>query len=519
MPRVAWFAAAFGLGLLQAAAFWPLDHWLAALLPAAGLFALIHRRAACGGGARAAAALAFAFGLGWFGGGLAWLFVSMHTYGGMPAPMAAAAVVLFAGYLSLYPAAATAVAWALCGGRAFGATSAALAGSWTLAEIARGWVFTGFPWLSPGYAQLDGPLAHLAPWAGVFAVGGAAIGVSALLGGAIAALVAARRREAGRLLATAAITLGAAAAVPHAGWTRPHGEPLTVRLVQGNVPQDMKFRADRVVAAMSAYAAEFEASQATLTVLPETAWTVPWPHTPAPIAQRVLAHVARGHALAIGMPLPAAGRDDGRLANSVLLLEPGRAADPSRPATRYDKQHLVPFGEFVPWGFGWFVRMMQIPLGEFARGDAAQPPFEVGGQRIAFNVCYEDLFGEEIRRALDGERGATVLANVSNIAWFGRSHALPQHLAIARMRSLETGRPMLRATNTGVTAAIDGDGRVIAALAPHVAGSLDVRIQGTDGLTPFARAGNTPAIAAALLLVAAAGLATRSRAGSRGQTG
>ena len=170
----------------------------------------------------------------------------------------------------------------------------------------------------------------------------------------------------------------------------------------------------------------------------------------------------------------------------------------------------MPFGEFVPWGFGWFVRMMHIPLGDFARGGAGQPPFEVGGQRIAFNVCYEDLFGEELRDALLGERGATVLANVSNIAWFGRSHALPQHLAIARMRTIETGRPMLRATNTGVTAAIDAHGRVIARLDDHVAGELDVRVQGTTGLTPFARTGNAPAWIGALLLVAATAFAPRT---------
>jgi apolipoprotein N-acyltransferase len=149
-------------------------------------------------------------------------------------------------------------------------------------------------------------------------------------------------------------------------------------------------------------------------------------------------------------------------------------------------------------------------MGDFGRGDRRQPPFEVGGQRVAFNICYEDLFGEEIREALLGDRGATVLANVSNIAWFGRSHALPQHLAIARLRSLETGRPMLRATNTGMTAAIDGSGQVIAVLEPQVAGVLDVRVQGTTGLTPFARWGNGIAIVVALAAIAAAAASVRA---------
>ncbi|HYF58800.1 MAG TPA: apolipoprotein N-acyltransferase, partial [Burkholderiaceae bacterium] len=332
-------------------------------------------------------------------------------------------------------------------------------------------------------------------------------------------------------LAAAALVL-APLALPAGGWTAPSGPPLSVRLVQGNVAQDMKFVPERTVAAMADYATRFEAGAAQLTVLPETAWTLPWDRTPEEIARRVLAHAARGHAIAIGMPLwtdavpasgagaataPGAGEAEPRIANSVLMITPALAAGTGAgPVPRYDKRHLVPFGEFVPWGFGWFVDMMRIPLGDFARGADGQPPFEVGGQRIAFNVCYEDLFGEELIGSLHGERGATVLANVSNIAWFGRSHALPQHLAIARMRSLETGRPMLRATNTGTTAAIDGDGRVLAALAPHEAGSLDVVVQGTTGLTPYARLGNGPALGAALALLAAAAVAARR--GGAGRT-
>jgi apolipoprotein N-acyltransferase len=529
LPGVVPGLAAFALGLLNAAGFAPWDHWGVSLAALTGLFALMRRAAAHGAGPRTQAALAAAFGMGWLGAGLSWMYVSMHVYGGMPAPMAAAAVVALAAYLSLYPAAATWIAWRVAGSRGPFALAAALAGAWTVGEIARGWMLTGFPWLALGYAQIDGPLARLAPLAGVYAIGLAAVAVAALLASSIDALAglparpwpadptarAAARRRAWRPAVAAALLVAATLAVPRGGWTRPEGPPLAVRLVQGNVEQDMKFRADRVLAAMQDYAAHFRAGSATLTILPETAWTVPWERTPAPIAQSILDHVALGHALAIGMPTvvaPDAGAAAGepRLANSVLLLTREQARDPRAPAPRYDKHHLVPFGEFVPWGFGWFVRMMHIPLGDFARGDPVQPPFEVGGQRIAFNICYEDLFGEEIRMALLGDRGATVLANVSNIAWFGRSHALPQHLQIARMRSLETGRPMLRATNTGVTAAIDDQGRVLAQLAPHTGGVLEVTVQGTLGLTPFARTGNLPALLAALLALAAAGLSRRA---------
>jgi apolipoprotein N-acyltransferase len=509
-------ALAFTLGLAHAAAFSPLAHWAYALAVLAALFALLRAGAARGATPTGQAGLAFAFGMGWFGAGLAWLYVSMHVYGGMPAPMAAAAVVLFAAYLSVYPATAVGLAARACAGRGPIVHALGLTGAFTLAELSRGLLFTGFPWLAVGYAQLDGPLDRLAPVVGVFGVGAAAVGAAALAAVALVRDVGQpvgttrRARVAAAALAVAILALPLA--LPRDAWTRAVGAPLDVRLVQGNVPQDMKFRPERTLSAMRDYTERFESGRATLTVLPETAWTVPWERTPAPIAERILAHVARGHAIAIGLPaiLVPPGGGDPRLANSVLLLQSGASGAPRIPAPRYDKRHLVPFGEFVPWGFRWFVDMMHIPLGDFARGGAGQPPFEVGDQRIAFNVCYEDLFGEELREALLGERGATVLANVSNIAWFGRSHALPQHLAIARMRTLETGRPMLRATNTGVTAAIDAQGRVIARLDDHVAGELDVRVQGTTGLTPFARAGNAPAWAGALLLLAATALASRA---------
>jgi apolipoprotein N-acyltransferase len=276
----------------------------------------------------------------------------------------------------------------------------------------------------------------------------------------------------------------------------------------------MKFRPERTLAAMQTYVGLIEAGDASLTILPETAWTIPFERTPPALAQRLDAHVGTGRAVAIGLPAlrleKGRGlRDDWRLTNSVLLLEPGGAADRYATAPRYDKQHLVPFGEFIPWGFAWFVNLMQIPMGDFGRGAAIQAAFAVGGQRVAFNICYEDLFGDEIRAVLLSEQSASILANVSNIAWFGRSHALPQHLQIARMRSLETGRPMLRSTNTGTTAAIDAAGTVTAQLEPYTAGALDVSVQGTSGLTPFTRLGNAPILLLALMCLALALFAPR----------
>jgi len=179
---------------------------------------------------------------------------------------------------------------------------------------------------------------------------------------------------------------------------------------------------------------------------------------------------------------------------------------------RYDKHHLVPFGEFIPFGFRWFVDMMHMPLGDFRRGGPAQAALDVRGVRVAPNVCYEDLFGEEIALSLRHQpQPANVLVNVTNLAWFGDTIALDQHLQISQMRALESGRPMLRATNTGATALVTADGTIAARL-PHLTrDALTVQVQGMQGLTPYVRTGNSVALGAALLvLLGALGHALRN---------
>lgn len=541
--------AAAALGVLHAASYAPpFGAWWLQLLALTGLLLLVRPRAdgrSCPG----TFASVFCFGIGWFVAGLSWLHTSMHVYGGMPSALAAAAVVLFALYLSAQPVIAIVFArrWpasrsensaaALHPARERAAWALSLGGAWAFSEMLRGWLFTGFPWLSIGYAHVDGPLAGYAPWIGVYGVGAAAALICALLATVIDAALAARsRRAAGianppvagnapgatgalavrgtlaelAMLVAAVALLGAGAALGRIELTQPDGALVTVRLLQGDVPQELKFDRQRALRAMDDYTRLIESSSARLIVLPETAWTVPWYATPPEITERIRAHAMRtGASIAIGMPLvegEARASSTSRWTNSVALLEPSADAPASTIPirARYDKQHLVPFGEFIPPGFGWFVALMRIPLGDFGRGGFAQAPFAVGGQRFAFNVCYEDLFGELLNASIRAPLAASVLVNVSNIAWFGDSHALPQHLAISRMRSMETGRPMLRATNTGVTASIDHRGRVLAVLPVHRQGALDTTVQGTSGITPYVRFGNLmPAAAAALLLAAA----------------
>ena len=525
--------AALAAGVVHAASFAPIAAWWlqsAALAVLVALLLRVHARTA--GGTARAAVLGLAFGSGWFVAGVAWLYVSMHRYGGMPAPIAALALLLFGAYLACFPAAVCALTLRAARAARLAPTAASpgalaavglvFAGCWALSEIARGYLFTGFPWLAIGYAHVDGPLAALAPLVGVYGVCAfaalSAFGVGAL--GMAAVRGAASRARASRAQASTLAPLGVAASLalapPLVGaslagheWSQPAGRSLAVRLLQGNVEQELKFDPGRSLAAMQAYTAEVLRADADLTVLPETAWTVPWSATPAALRDELLARLARsGGVLAIGMPLPeqpAAGQAAApRLTNSVAVIGRDGAI-----VARYDKRHLVPFGEFIPRGFGWFVALMHIPLGEFGRGAATQPLLEIDTQRVAFDICYEDLFGEEL--AAQVRDGATILVNVSNIAWFGDSHALPQHLQIARMRAIELARPVLRATNTGVTAAIDARGRVVGALPTYTAGALALAMQGSVGLTPYARWGNALPLALGLALSLSGALACLAR--------
>lgn len=464
-------------------------------------------------GTRAAARAGYAFGFGTFAVGLYWLYISMHVYGHMASWLAAAAVGLFAAILALFPAAAAALARRYAGGPGVPWRFLAVwAGAWAGLEWIRGSLFTGFSWLNIGYGHVDSVLAGWAPLLGVYGVAFMAALVAACLAGAVVF----QDRQRWTALATGVVVLLAGMGLQTVSWgVVPAGDPLSVRLVQGNVEQSNKFDPNLIMAALDRHLklagqtstrADF---QPDLILLPETAVPLFQDQLPAHIWQSWI-DVAQdwNTTLATGVPLHTPGVDGTSVyTNSVIGLTP--EATPTdlinaRLPYRYDKSHLVPFGEFVPTGFRWFVDAMVIPLGDFNRGPARQPPFDIAGQSIGFNICYEDVFGEEllpaIRSGANGEPGATILANVSNLGWFGDSWALPQHLQIARMRSIETGRPSIRATNTGATAVIDARGQVQQQLPYHQPGVLDASVQGTTGLTPYVRWGNS----AVLLLIAVA---------------
>jgi apolipoprotein N-acyltransferase len=513
LPRSRYLAALIA-GAANTLSFAPTPHggWLAL-----ALFVLLYAWLTRTTGWKSAALVGGAFGFGNFVTGIWWLYVSMHDYGGMAAPLAGAALVLFSLYLALYPAIAAGL-WSICAGHAADDRRAprpfpptwhgafAFASAWALGEWLRGTVFTGFPWLASGYAQVDGPLVGFAPIAGVYGVGWIAALVAALLVQAGHAALTksgpSKRRSAAAWPAVLALALIASGmSLTRVAWTLPASAPLSVRLLQGNVKQEMKFDEAGVDAAIALYQTMITEKPADLIVTPETAVPLLPQQLPRPFVHAVRAFAdSTGSSILLGA-FGATIMPDGHFTdptNSLFGITPRSFA-----LYRYDKHHLVPFGEFVPWGFHWFVQLMNIPLGDLARGAPVQQPFMVHNQPVDVDICYEDIFGEEIARMLrENATPAGVLVNVSNLAWFGNTIALDQHLQMARMRTLETGRPMLAATNTGVTAAIDAHGRVIARLPTMSVGSLDVAIQSMAGRTPFIAGGNYIVLAVSLVLLA-----------------
>jgi apolipoprotein N-acyltransferase len=423
-----------------------------------------------------AGALGWLFGTAWLTGTFWWLFISMHVYGGLAAPLAALAVLALAAFLASYYALASAAIWALA--RSDRAPDAIVfAAAWLLAELMRGTLFTGFPWGAGGYAHVQGPLAFLAPVVGVYGIGFVA---SLLAFGLSLALRAGWRSWRYWSAAGAAVALLAACNYVVPAADSAPGPRLTVALLQGNIAQDEKFEGrSGVPVALAWYGEQLRAATASLVVAPETAIPLLPQQLPEGYLAELGKHFAQHQKAAlVGIPL---GRLEEGYTNSVIGIRPGTEV------YRFDKHHLVPFGEFIPPLFRWFTDLMNIPLGDFNRGAVGQPSFEWQGQRLAPNVCYEDLFGEELgARFADAAQAPTVFVNLSNIAWFGNTVAIDQHLQISRMRALEFERPMIRATNTGATVVIDHGGRVTHSLPRHTRGVLTGEVEGRSRITPFA---------------------------------
>jgi len=535
VQRALFSLAAFGLliaGCIQALTYapGPLPSWLLGpiqIITMAYLVACVWRAKT----ASQAFWFAWTYGLGGFVVGLYWLTISMHHYGGMPLALAVVALIFLSFYLAIFPGlSAWLVRVANKNDRTPIACALAWASAWTVGEWLRSTLFTGFPWMAIGYAHVDN---WLASWASIFGVYGVHF-IAAFIAASVAILLSPKQFQSRRLQSFITAMIGVALCVAgigikHIEWSTPVGQPLIVRIVQGNVEQGTKFLASQVIPSIRHHLQLAQSSlredtatqhldrnppstssgsrQPQLILLPETVIPV-FQYQLDPSVWHAWRQLATNTGSVIMMGVPLRDRTTQTHTNSVIRMD--RASDlvpasAPRPGHRYDKHHLVPFGEFIPWGFRWFVNMMAIPLGDFDRGAKQQQPFQVADQRVAPNICYEDVFGEELIPALhtgpDGQPGATILANFSNLGWFGDTWALRQHWQMARMRAIETARPMLRATNTGISGAIGVHGESLGQLPSARSGVLDLRIQGREGLTPYARAGNIPILLICLLTI------------------
>lgn len=435
-----------------------------------------------------AALFGFCFGMGLFCAGVTWIYVSLHDFGAMPMPIAVVSLLILCAYLSLFPALSVWILIKLHLTSPFLWASVAAA-LWMLSEWLRGTLFTGFPWLTLGYSQAPAsPLAGFAPILGVYG-----ISLVVVLSAALLFLWFEKGLKKWGYGLPLILIWFSGFGLQAITWVKPQGEPVTVSLLQGNIAQNMKWREDHLENTMETYARLILESDSRLIVTPEISIPLFSDVMPSSYLSHLAAHARNNNGdVLIGL---AERTVDGSEDYYNTMFSYGSA-----PQQRYRKHHLVPFGEFIPLKpiFGWVIQVLQIPLSDFSRGGLDQQPMNLAGQRVAINICYEDVFGEEIIHQLPL---ATILVNVSNDAWFGRSIGPQQHLQISQMRALETGRYMLRATNTGVTAIINERGEVLQTIEIFTTAALHGVAQGFTGATPYVHGGNYPVLGLAGLLL------------------
>ncbi len=430
------------------------------------------------GSPKAAFKLGFAFGLGLYITGIYWIYISLHDFGGMPWWFASFSTFCLCAFMALFPAL---VGWL---NKWLGSPLISIPVLWGLSDWIRSWIFTGFPWLTMGYSQVPhSPLAGYMPIVGVYGVSVITVFIAAL----IACWLTNRQQSLvwkRNTIATLVLILVVGGLLKAVEWTTPSGKPISVALLQGNIAQDEKWSPETAQNTINHYVGMTRASKAQLIILPETALPVISSQLDPSIKDALSAHAQQNNGdIIVGMV--EFNENANEYFNSALSFG-------STSNRAYKKNHLVPFGEFIPLKqvFGWIYRdWLNMPLSDLSRGGKYQKPMQLANEKVAVNICYEDVFGEEIIRQLPE---ATLLVNISNDAWYGLSYAADQHMQFSQARALETGRMMLRATNTGATASIDQHGYALAHAPHHEKTTLNIQAQGYTGSTPYVRWGNWP---------------------------
>jgi apolipoprotein N-acyltransferase len=483
--------ALFG-GALGTLAYAPFGLWPVALVSLLALLILSLDRTN-----RQSAAVGFCWGLGLFGSGVNWVYVSIQQFGGLPVPFSVGLVLLLAGYLSLYTMLFSFLLNRFWPQTSFTKLVIVAPSLWTFTEFLRGWVMTGFPWLQFGYSQIDGPLKGIAPIFGVDAISFMLMMVAGLITYSIFTKNI-------RYVVIAALVVVAATPLKSMRWyIEQSGRGVNIALVQGNIAQSLKWTPDQLQPTIDKY---LNASRPFF----GKAQIIIWPEVAIPDLEgnqvdflKIMDGILRSqHTTLLTGIIDRRASLEGLKIYNALIAVGSKTPYSLQDTNRYHKRHLVIFGEFVP--FETILRPLagffDLPMSSMTRGDARQPQLKADGYNFTSAICYEVILGRLVRENFKPD--TDFLLTVSNDAWFGHSIGPWQHFEMARMRALELGRPLLRSTNTGVTAVINADGDVIKALPQFETGVLDVTITPTTGITPYAHWGSWPLwILCALMLI------------------
>lgn len=462
----------FLVGALTVAGFSPYQFFLLPFLTLGILF-YCYKQA---DSARNAILTGYFFGLGLFGFGVSWLHISINLFGGVPFIAAVGFTLLLILFISLYPALVGWIAFRYRQCQSYVTLILIIPAAWTLSEWLRSWIFTGFPWLNMGYSQTDSPLSGVAPILGVYGVSW----LTAMNAGLLCLIIIGRKRE--KILA--ALTLlciwSFSLQSQQTDWTQAKEKSLRAALIQGGIPQELKWLPEQREKTIDLYLNMTQPYWGyDLIIWPETALPMFY-HEATPILDK-LRTFSQESDTAIISGMAWKKPDSKEYYNSLILL--------GQPDRMYHKQHLVPFGEYLPFD-RWLrpiLHFLQIPMSNFSSGEQEQPVLIAAGEVLGVSICYEDAFGEEVIKAMPQ---ANLLVNVSNDAWFGDSIAPHQHLQMARMRSIETGRYMLRATNTGISAIIDQKGKIVSQSPQFRQHALTGHVIPYEGVTPYSKTGN-----------------------------
>ncbi|MEE9334315.1 MAG: apolipoprotein N-acyltransferase [Granulosicoccaceae bacterium] len=454
------------------------------------------------------------FGLGYFGFGVHWIYNSVSLFGGAVLPLAVAVTLLFVLVMTIFPA-LTVWLYLTLRGNYRGVFNAILFASiWLVSELLRGKIMGGFPWLLVGYSQTSTLMGSLAPLIGAYGIGFVWIWFACAFvpsgfahhstdaPQSIGALFKQSYLRLIGMLACVGILAVALVAASRVDFTAPKDTQLAIRMVQANIPQELKFSKERLRSSLEQY------TRLSLENLDPSTQLIVWPETAIPtyyssVEKTIAPFVEQLRTQQVDLITGVFTEENGKFYNSVKQLGSQSAV--------YKKRHLVPFGEFMPFRFLLepIKHFIAIPMSDLSAGDGPHKPLSIAGEQVGISICYEDVFGEEMRAVLPD---ATVLINVSNDAWFGTRIAPHQHEQIAQMRARELGRPLVRVTNTGVSSVIDHNGIVGGRIAQNRQGVLDVVVKPRTGITPYARTGNYPIAVLALLIVAMFWAQTRRKA-------